>query len=65
MLNAANEVGVESFLAKKIGFLQICPLVERTLEAYNGEAVGSVEEVESVDAWARAEARVIVAEMGH
>jgi 1-deoxy-D-xylulose-5-phosphate reductoisomerase len=33
VLNAANEVAVEAFLACRLGFLQIAQLVAETLEA--------------------------------
>jgi hypothetical protein len=36
VLNAANEVAVQAFLAKRIGFLAIAALVEATLEAAAG-----------------------------
>src|SRR3546814_15216584 len=33
-LNAANEEAVSAFLAGRLGFLGICEIVERTLEAH-------------------------------
>ena len=36
VLNAANEVAVQAFLAKRIGFLAIAALVEATLAANAG-----------------------------
>ncbi|GGE78487.1 1-deoxy-D-xylulose 5-phosphate reductoisomerase [Stappia taiwanensis] len=60
-LNAADEVLVEAFLNRRIGFLQIAETVEAVLEtmARNGEltAPGSVDEVLQVDALAREAAR--------
>jgi 1-deoxy-D-xylulose-5-phosphate reductoisomerase len=38
VLNAANEVAVEAFLARRIGFLGIPSIVERTLEQMSGIA---------------------------
>jgi 1-deoxy-D-xylulose-5-phosphate reductoisomerase len=60
VLNAANEVAVEAFLAGKIGFLAIAALVENTLESsvnLMGRHRGGVEDVLAIDADARAQAR--------
>jgi 1-deoxy-D-xylulose-5-phosphate reductoisomerase len=56
-LNAANEVAVEAFLGRRIGFLQIAEVIEEVLEAVPElGAMQSLEAIESADAWARAEA---------
>jgi 1-deoxy-D-xylulose-5-phosphate reductoisomerase len=63
VLNAANEVAVEAFLAKQIGFLAIAGLVEATLEASSGLLAltrESVEDVLAIDAEARACARSLL-----
>jgi len=63
VLNAANEVAVEAFLAKQIGFLAIASLVEATLEAsvgLSGLTRHTVEDVLAVDAEARASARSLL-----
>ena len=39
VLNAANEVAVEAFLAGRLGFLQIAQLVAETLEMANGRGL--------------------------
>ncbi len=58
-LNAANEVAVEAFLGRQIGFLQIAEVIEEVLEAVPGlGAMQSLEAIASADAWARAEARL-------
>jgi 1-deoxy-D-xylulose-5-phosphate reductoisomerase len=56
VLNAANEVAVEAFLAGKIGFLDIPRLIERALEAAEptGAAPSSLAEVREIDQRARA-----------
>jgi 1-deoxy-D-xylulose-5-phosphate reductoisomerase len=63
VLNAANEVAVEAFLAGRIGFLAIASLVEATLAASTG-LTGlereSVEDVLAIDAEARASARSLL-----
>src|SRR3712207_3182138 len=56
-LNAANEVAVEAFLGRRIGFLQIADVIEEVLEAVPGfGAMRGLEAISSVDAWAREEA---------
>jgi 1-deoxy-D-xylulose-5-phosphate reductoisomerase len=61
ILNAANEVAVEQFLARRIGFLGIARTVERTLNALaremNGRAPETLEEVLALDGAARGRAR--------
>jgi len=57
-LNAANEVAVEAFLARRIGFLQIADVIEEVLEGVPGfGAMQGLEAISFVDAWARDEAR--------
>ncbi len=57
VLNAANEVAVEAFLAGRIGFLDIARTVEATLDAIDG--AGGLAEPQSLaaatelDGWAR------------
>jgi 1-deoxy-D-xylulose-5-phosphate reductoisomerase len=55
-LNAANEVAVAAFLDGRIGFLDIAAIVETVLERSNLSPVGSIEDVLTIDAAARAEA---------
>jgi 1-deoxy-D-xylulose-5-phosphate reductoisomerase len=61
ILNAANEVAVEQFLDRRIGFLGIARTVERTLNALarevDGRAPATLEEVLVLDGAARAQAR--------
>ncbi|MCE9523240.1 MAG: 1-deoxy-D-xylulose-5-phosphate reductoisomerase [Alphaproteobacteria bacterium] len=56
ILNAANEVAVEAFLAGRIGFNDIAPIVEITLNACErqSKAPATIEEALSLDAEARA-----------
>ena len=63
VLNAANEVAVQAFLAKRIGFLAIAALVEATLEVAAGlttAAPKSVEEVLGIDQEARGYAETLL-----
>ncbi|MGH6865446.1 MAG: 1-deoxy-D-xylulose-5-phosphate reductoisomerase [Methyloceanibacter sp.] len=60
VLNAANEVAVETFLQKQIGFLAIAGLVEATLEASTdliGLSSQTVDDVVAIDAEARSRAK--------
>ncbi len=54
ILSAANEVAVEAFLGRRIGFLEIAGLVERVLEAMGAPAADSIAAVTDLDAQARA-----------
>lgn len=56
VLNAANEIAVEKFLAGKISFLKIYALIEKTMQAHEKILVTknlSLKLLQEVDAWAR------------
>ncbi len=53
ILNAANEVAVQSFLSRTIGFLDIARVVEETVSALNDTAIGTLEDILALDAQAR------------
>ena len=53
ILNAANEIGVASFLESRMGFLNIASLVGDVLAAYAPEAPSSIDEVLEIDRQAR------------
>jgi 1-deoxy-D-xylulose-5-phosphate reductoisomerase len=55
-MNAANEVAVAAFLAGECGFLGIEETVERVMSSHDRQELESVEQLESVDGWARAAA---------
>jgi 1-deoxy-D-xylulose-5-phosphate reductoisomerase len=57
VLNAANEIAVESFLQRKIGFLDIVDTVERVIEAFGTPDAATLEQVIALDAEARVAAR--------
>jgi len=59
VVNAANEVAVEAFLAERIGFGQICTVVERTLEKIAHIAHPSPDDLALSDTEARTEARAV------
>ncbi|MDP2153278.1 MAG: 1-deoxy-D-xylulose-5-phosphate reductoisomerase [Methylotenera sp.] len=57
ILNAANEIAVEAFLADQIGFMDIPALIESVLTASSIDAVTSIPQLVDVDANARRVAR--------
>ena len=61
VLNAANEIAVERFLAGELPFVEIVEVVSRVLDRHAGSVapVRSVEEALHWDQWARNEARGI------
>jgi 1-deoxy-D-xylulose-5-phosphate reductoisomerase len=61
VLNAANEVAVERFLAGELSFTSIVDIVSRVLEkhASHVSVIGSVDDALHWDGWARNEARGI------
>ena len=65
-MNAANEVAVASFLAKKLSYLGIAETVQKVMQLHEADGVQAVESVEQlleVDSWAR-EAAADVVESG-
>ena len=61
VLNAANEIAVERFLAGELPFTAIVDIVKRVLDRHSSDvsAISSVEDALHWDAWARNEARGI------
>lgn len=53
ILNAANEVAVAAFLARRVGFLEIAAIVADTLERYDPAAPKTLDAVLEVDQEAR------------
>lgn len=53
VLNAANEVAVEAFLNRKIGFSRIPELITQVMEALPGKTLNSIEELIFEDQHAR------------
>ena len=60
VLNAANEVAVQAFLSRRIGFLDIARVVEQTLEAVDPVPPSSIDDVLAQDQRARVCARTLV-----
>ncbi|MBW2095704.1 MAG: 1-deoxy-D-xylulose-5-phosphate reductoisomerase [Deltaproteobacteria bacterium] len=61
VLNAANEIAVSAFLSRKIGFLAIPDLIERTMEKHAPLPGESIEEVMDADDLARKTAKALLA----
>jgi 1-deoxy-D-xylulose-5-phosphate reductoisomerase len=53
VLNAANEVAVAAFLARRIGFLVIADIVKAVLDRYDPADPATIEDVLAIDAEAR------------
>jgi 1-deoxy-D-xylulose-5-phosphate reductoisomerase len=64
ILNAANEVAVERFLARRLGFLDIARVVEGTMDRLGNPPVPSLDAVLRLDSEARAEAGRIAGQIG-
>ncbi len=57
VLNAADEIAVEAFIAGRIKFTDIPRVIEKTMAAYSPDGgLPGFQEVVEVDAWARAKA---------
>lgn len=59
VMNAANEIAVETFLTGGISFLQIAEVIERTMDAHQAGDLKSIDEVLLADSWGREKAREI------
>lgn len=62
ILNAANEIAVEAFLAGRIGFMEISQIIESVLEKSVVESVTSIEQLVEVDINARNSAHTFLVE---
>jgi len=65
ILNAANEIAVAAFLAKRINFLDIATIAAETLAAYAPPPPRTIEEVLEVDRAAREAGRDIMERYAH
>ncbi|MEC7488438.1 MAG: 1-deoxy-D-xylulose-5-phosphate reductoisomerase [Pseudomonadota bacterium] len=63
ILNAANEEAVAAFLGNKVGFLEIPRIVSKTMENVLPTAIGTVEDVLSVDAITRRVTQNIIVDL--
>ena len=53
VLNAANEVAVEGFLAGRIGFMDIPVIIKNTMDSHENSSADTIEAVLQADVWAR------------
>ncbi|MBY0430086.1 MAG: 1-deoxy-D-xylulose-5-phosphate reductoisomerase, partial [Rhodospirillales bacterium] len=60
IFNAANEVAVQAFLSRAIGFLDIAGVVEGTLSSIPNAALADLDDVFAVDRLAREEAARLI-----
>lgn len=60
ILNAANEIAVEAFLEREIGFLQMTDIIEEVLNRAEKIVAPSMGELKESDTLARTEARAII-----
>jgi 1-deoxy-D-xylulose-5-phosphate reductoisomerase len=65
VLNGANEIAVERFLAGELPFTAIVDIVRRVLDRHAGEvsAIGSIEDALRWDQWARKQAQGMAVEV--
>lgn len=61
-LNAANEIAVEAFLKRTIGFSAIVPLAEQACDHFSTRNIASITEVMALDAEVRHHTRTLVNE---
>ena len=59
-MNAANEVAVQAFLDRRIGFLGIAETIRRTMDAHKPVEISTIEDALHTDAWARTKAGEVV-----
>jgi 1-deoxy-D-xylulose-5-phosphate reductoisomerase len=64
ILNAANEIAVHGFLARRIGFLDIARIVEDTLERCPARPFTNLDDVRRIDESARAMASELMGSVG-
>ncbi len=60
-MNAANEIAVAAFLAGDCAFLDIADCVEEVMSVHDVRKVESLDQLSEVDAWARMQARNVLA----
>ncbi|WP_006787099.1 1-deoxy-D-xylulose-5-phosphate reductoisomerase [Thiorhodospira sibirica] len=65
VLNAANEIAVEAFLARSIRFTDIARIIEHTLAELTPGPADTLERILQADQQAREQARRLVHDIGH
>lgn len=64
VLNAANEIAVDAFLQRRLGFLEIPRVIQKTMERHHPADPKSLENILQADAWAREEAQKLINKRG-
>jgi len=64
VLNAANEIAVEAFLAERIPFRRIAPIIEAVMDGVAVTAADTLDTILAADAAARQLAQTLVADTG-
>jgi 1-deoxy-D-xylulose-5-phosphate reductoisomerase len=60
VLNAANEVAVQSFLNKKLSFIQIPDVIGQTMENHRIDKQPNLSDIQEADQWARQQAKEVI-----
>ena len=60
VLNAANEIAVEAFLAGRIGFREIHRIITKTMERHANRRADEIGEILEIDRWSRHEASSLI-----
>lgn len=60
VLNGANEVAVEAFLGRRIGFREIHRIIHKTMDAHTAKRAKEVGQILDVDRWARQKAGSLI-----
>ncbi|MBU1168139.1 MAG: 1-deoxy-D-xylulose-5-phosphate reductoisomerase [Proteobacteria bacterium] len=63
VMNAANEVAVQAFLEKKISFVAIAEVIERTMDKHLLEKKPDLLDIIRTDSWARNQAETIIKDL--
>ncbi len=63
VLNAANEVSVEEFLKRRLGFASIPCVIEKVLDKHRNIRQPNLEDIRQADVWARDEACRAIAKL--
>ena len=64
VLNAANEVAVQAFLAERISFLQISQVIAEAMAGHTPKSLQRMEDALQADEWGRQQAAQLVAALG-
>ena len=63
VMNGANEIAVEAFLRKEIGFLDIPAIIEKVMSIHEPFPINSIASVMEADTWARQKAKDVIKSM--